>query len=387
MSTFRESQARRGTLAGKAFGVVVLGGYGHFGRLIVERIARIEGCEAWVAGRDPGRAAALAARCGARVLHVDLRDPGLAERLRATGAGLVIHAAGPFQHLDLRVAEAALDAGMHYVDLADGRAHVLGIDALDARARALDRLVCSGASSVPALSGAVVDALRPRFARLQGVHVGITASAQAPGRATLASVLSWCGRPLPRSGPGAGVAHGLQGPVRHVFPAPLGARWLLDCDVPDLALLPRRHPDLTAVRFSAGLGLDVYQLGGWLLSWPVRLGLLPDPVPLAGPMHAIARRLAPLGDGCSGMFVSLSGSDHDGRPLSLCWELVAEREHGLYVPCAASIALARRLASGQLQARGAMPCVGLLGLDDVLDELAGLSVRARLREGAGATRR
>ncbi|WP_220479022.1 saccharopine dehydrogenase family protein [Marilutibacter spongiae] len=374
-------------MAGKAFGVVVLGGYGHFGRLIVERISGIGGCEAWVGGRDRDRATAMARQYGARVLHVDLCDPGLAERLRSTGASLVIHAAGPFQHLDLRVAEAALSAGMHYVDLADGRAHVLGIDALDARARALDRLVCSGASSVPALSGAVVDALRPRFARLQGVHVGITASAQAPGRATLASVLSWCGRPLPRSGPGVGVAHGLQGPVRHVFPAPLGTRWLLDCDVPDLALLPRRHPDLAAVRFSAGLGLDLYQLGGWLLSWPVRWGLLPDPVPLAGAMQAIAQRLAPLGDGCSGMFVSLSGSDHDGRPLSLCWELVAEREHGLYVPCAASIAIARALATGRLRARGAMPCVGLLGLDDVLDELAGLSVRAGLREDAGATTR
>ncbi len=366
-------------MAGKAFGVVVLGGYGHFGRLIVERLARIDGWRVWVGGRDPDRAGALAARHGAHALQVDIQRPGLADRLRTTGADLVISTVGPFQRADTRVAEAALEAGMHYVDLADGRAQVLGIGALDARARAMDRLVCSGASSVPALSGAVVDALRPRFGRLDSIHVGITASARAPGRATLESVLAYCGRPIPGTGRTRRTAHGLQGAVRHVFPPPLGARWLLDCDVPDLALLPARFPGLGAVRFSAGLGLGVHQLAGWLVSWPVRLRLLRDPAALAGPIQAITRWLAPLGDGCSGMFVRMSGADREDAALSLCWELVAEHEDGLHVPCAAAIALARKLAGGGLRARGAMPCVGLLGLDDVLDELAGLSVRVGLR--------
>ena len=370
-------------MAGKAFGVVVLGGYGHFGRLIVERLARTTDWRVRVAGRDIARADAVAATTGARGLQLDIDQPDLAERLRHTGADLVISTVGPFQHAGHRVARATLEAGMHYIDLADGRAHVVGIGALDAMARASERLACSGASSVPALSSAVVDHLRPRFSRLEAVHVGITASAHAPGRATLESVLAYCGRPIPRTGDR--VAHGLQGPVRHVFPAPLGARWLLDCDVPDLTLLPLRHPELGTVRFSAGLGLDLYQAAGWLLSWPVRWGVLQDPAPLAGAMHAVTRWLAPLGDGCSGMFVDLAGRDGEGRSLSMCWELVAEHEDGLHVPCAATIALARKLASGELRVRGAMPCVGLLGLQDVLDELAGLSVRVGMRGEASTT--
>jgi hypothetical protein len=45
------------------------------------------------------------------------------------------------------------------VDLADGRDFVCGIDVLDPQAKAAGVLLLSGASSVPALSSAVVDAL------------------------------------------------------------------------------------------------------------------------------------------------------------------------------------------------------------------------------------
>src|SRR3712207_8318986 len=47
----------------------------------------------------------------------------------------VIDAAGPFQHGGYAVAEACIGAGVSYLDLADGRRFVVGIDALDARAR------------------------------------------------------------------------------------------------------------------------------------------------------------------------------------------------------------------------------------------------------------
>ena len=52
---------------------------------------------------------------------VDIDDAGFASRLKALSPGLVIHCVGPFQGQDYRVANAALAAGAHYLDLADGR--------------------------------------------------------------------------------------------------------------------------------------------------------------------------------------------------------------------------------------------------------------------------
>jgi hypothetical protein len=53
----------------------------------------------------------------------------------------------------------------------------------------------------------------------------------------------------------------------------------------------------------------------------------------------------------------------------------------------AAVALARRLAAGTLQARGAAACVGLVSLDDYLAELEGLDIHAAEARGPiGAAR-
>ena len=76
-----------------------------------------------------------------------------------------------------------------------------------------------------------------------------------------------------------------------------------------------------------------------------------------------------------GMFVTLEGPGLDGQPLALTWHLVAEQNHGPYVPCGAAVALTRKLASEGTLPAGAMPCVGLLGVDEYLAPLEGLSIR------------
>jgi hypothetical protein len=46
----------------------------------------------------------------------------------------------------------------------------------------------------------------------------------------------------------------------------------------------------------------------------------------------------------------------------------------------AAVALARKLAAGTLNARGAMPCLGLLTLGEYLAELDGLAISSALRQ-------
>ncbi len=116
---------------------------------------------------------------------VDATHPQLALQLRKLGINTLIHTAGPFQDQGYDVARAAIKAGCHYVDLADGRAFVNGITTLDAEARAAGVSVVSGASSLPALTSAVVDQYRGEFSRLDAIRIGITSGAVVPGVATI----------------------------------------------------------------------------------------------------------------------------------------------------------------------------------------------------------
>ncbi|OHC34746.1 MAG: saccharopine dehydrogenase [Pseudomonadales bacterium RIFCSPLOWO2_12_59_9] len=357
------------------FVVVVLGGYGNFGQLIVRRLRAIGGMRVWVAGRDLAKAQALAGQTGSSAVRLDMNQADLAEQLRGLGTQLVISTAGPFQGQDYRVALAAIEAGAHYVDLADAREFVCGITELDAAARAAGVLICAGGSSVPALSAAVIDQLLPRFSRLDSIWHGISSSEKTPGVSTLAAVLNYCGKPLRQWRDGAWrEVFGWQGLSAYDFPQPLGRRWVSNCDIPDLELFPARYPGVRTVRFSAGVGLRITQFGTWLLSGLVRARLLRSAAPLTPRLRRAAVMLEPLGDGISGMFVRLQGLDQQGQAQTLCWELQALNNDGPNIPCMAAVALARKLAAGKLAERGAMPCVGLLSVDEYLAELEGMAI-------------
>src|SRR4029079_970332 len=137
--------------------VLVLGGYGAFGSRIAERLARDRSIEVVIAGRPLGRALDLAGQLaqsvGAKVqaAAMDTRTVRAFE-LRAWKPDVLINASGPYQEQDYALARACIGAGIHYVDLADARAFVTGIGALDADARSAGVLVVSGASTVPAVS-------------------------------------------------------------------------------------------------------------------------------------------------------------------------------------------------------------------------------------------
>ena len=350
--------------------VVILGGYGNFGRLIARALAGEAGIRLVIAGRDEVKAQTLARELGAEAARIDADDPQLAARLVAAGAKAVISTAGPFQGQDYRVAKAAIAARAHYIDIADGRDFVVGIEALDAEARAREVLVVAGASSVPALSSAVVDRYALDFKALDSIDIGICTSSRIPGTATVEAVLGYCGKPVPRwEGGSASEGRGWQGLRRHRFRQADFARWICDCDVPDLTLFPRRYPGVRTVRFGAGLQPSFVHLGLWALAGFVRLGVVPSLAPRAGVLARTARRLEPLGSARSAMFVRLSGTGPGGQALRTTWELVAEGHEGANIPCMGAASLAKKLARGAIPERGARPCLGLISLDEYLAEL------------------
>jgi saccharopine dehydrogenase-like NADP-dependent oxidoreductase len=359
--------------------VLVIGGYGFFGARICGALARVPGIHLLIGGRSAGRARALARTLGLedrQAVCIDVRDQALCQVLRDLRAATVIHTAGPFQGQDYAVACAAIDAGCHYIDLADGREFVGGVGVLDAQARARGVTVVSGASSVPALSSAVAACHAAQFARLDCIQAGISSGARSPGLATVRAVFSYGGKPLRRLQDGVWIAvHGWRGLERHTFPAPLGSRWLGNLDVPDLDLLPRQYPSLRTVSFKGGFASGLGHLVVWALAGLVQAGVISSMVGCAAPLNRLSRWLTPLISARGGMFVLLEGLGHDGRTHRVTWNLIAGHNHGPFIPCGASIALARKLAAGGRLPAGASPCVGLLTLPEYLAALEGLDVR------------
>lgn len=359
--------------------VLVLGGYGNFGASICRALAKDENIRLLIAGRDAGKAKHFASQIELpddRGMQLDADVAGMSRQLQALGVDTLIHAAGPFQGRDYRVAQACIEAGCNYIDLADARDFVAGIAELDDAARAAGVLVTSGASSLPALSAAVVDNFLPEFSRLDTISHGIVAGARTPGLATLRAVLGYCGQPFRRLEDDRWeTVYGWQDLHRRRYPAPIRGRWLASCNVPDLVLFPRRYAEVSSVTFHAGLGIPLSNLVIWALSWLARWGLVDNLAGWAKPLYWISRKLEAVGTRNSAMHVELSGIGRNGQPLTRTWHLLAFDHHGSNVPCGAAIALARKLTRGELLPSGAMPCLGLLTLEEYMEALAGLNIR------------
>ncbi|MDP9196700.1 MAG: saccharopine dehydrogenase NADP-binding domain-containing protein [Pseudomonadota bacterium] len=360
--------------------VLILGAYGTFGAHITQKLAEEPDLQVIIAGRSEEKCRTLAERFRDapnppqwRALDI-YRD--LPAALKALTPDIVIHTCGPFQGQGYAVAQACIDQGSHYIDLADGRAFVAGIGALDERARAKSIAVISGASSVPGLTSAVIDHFLPAFGKITSVRYAIsTAQKPGPGLATTAAVLGYAGKPFTTLDNGQWTTvYGWQDLHSHTFPG-LGRRWLGNCDIPDLELFPQRYPDLKTIRFSAGLELPDLQLGLWSLSWLVRAGLVKNLGRYARLMLKASRLYDRFGSDRSAFYMELSGTDAAGVPQTKTFFLLAGSGHGPFIPATPAILLTKMLARDQLHRRGAFPCMGLITLYQYLEGLKGLDVR------------
>ena len=349
---------------------IVLGGYGNFGARICRALANSPGIELIVAGRDLSKAQALANECGASAARIDATSSNLSEVLRELGAGLVIHTAGPFQAQGYSVPLAVADAGAHYIDLADGRRFVCDFPAaLDAAFRTQGRTAISGASTVPALSSAVVDHLTAGWRSITDIDFCIAPAQTAPrGIATMAAVLSYCGAPIEVWQDGRWTTqYGWAQPARVEY-ARLKPRLGSLCDIPDLELFPARYPGVQTVTFRAALELGISQRGLAMLAKARRAGLLQRPERLAGFLNRSADALDMFGSALGGMVVRVKGVDAAGATVSRSWNIAADDDHGPEIPCMAAVLLARRIAAGSPIQAGAFTSTSMLALDDFTPE-------------------
>ncbi len=358
--------------------ILVIGGYGGFGARVSKRLLAVGHC-VLVGGRSYDKAARFCGGLvGAEPAVVD-RSGDLLPLLRVHRPDIVVDAAGPFQSSNYAVPEACIAAGVHYLDLADAREFVVGIRALDEAAKKAGVVVIGGASSVPALSGAVVRRLAEGLDCVSSVDIAISASTQSTAsRSVTHAILSYAGRPIRlRRGGRWSSSFGGSELRRMRFEVagakPLRRRWVALCDVPDLALLPGIVPGAPAIAFRAGSDRPHHILGLWLASWLVRLSVVKSLTGLGGIFVKLQRATLWQGSQRSAMAVILNGWRGSDR-IERRWTLIAENASGPEIPTLAAALLADDMLANRLHA-GARDATGALQFDRFAKPFAALPVR------------
>lgn len=352
--------------------ILILGGYGNFGKRIVETLSLRDDVYLIIAGRNLDKAQSLCEKLRAQnaqteltAVSLDIFSSDFEHRLVELAPFLVIHTSGPFQGQDYRVPQACIAAGAHYIDLADDRRFVCDISALDAQARAKNVLVVSGASSVPGLSSVVIDKLAPQFSRMDELDIAIAPGNRAErGEATVKAILSYTGHPISIFENGEWVKKiGWMSPRKLNFGKVVGNRWLANVDVPDLELFPARYPQVKSVNFQAGLELPLLHWGMVSMAWLANYKIVRNWAPLVKPIVAASNWFINLGTDVGGMRVKITGLDNHQKPLEYVWQLTATGGVGPYIPTLSAIILAEQLIRGAT-ATGAQACLGLYKLDE-----------------------
>jgi hypothetical protein len=357
--------------------ILVIGGYGGFGSRLSRRLADL-GFRVLVGGRSLRTATEFCIGDPRFSPILVDRQGDISSILRAARPDIVVDAAGPFQSSDYRVVEQCIEARIPYVDLADGRDFVTGVMRFDGRARAAGVPIITGASSVPALSHAVVAHLSAVLDHITAIDIAISASSRAAAGASVAkAILGGVGQPVRHwSGHRWRLARGWQLTRYQSFDLPsgksIGRRRVALVDVPDLTLLPRRYPDVSSVTFRAGTESRFANFVLWLASWTVRWGWLRS-LSFLAPLLLPAQRLTALwGGDRSGMTVSLFGTCRERR-LERRWTLIAEHGDGPEVPVLAAQLLVDRIARSLVDA-GARDAGGDLSLADFEPLFADLAI-------------
>ncbi|QFG21122.1 saccharopine dehydrogenase NADP-binding domain-containing protein [Actinomadura sp. WMMB 499] len=222
--------------------VVVYGAYGHTGRFVVERL-RERGFVPVPSGRDAGRLAAFGSP-ESRPASVD--DPASLDRA-LDGAAAVINCAGPFAVTAGPVIEAALRAGIPYLDVA------AEIEAnLDTFARSVNGVVVPAMAFFGGLGDLLVTAAMGDWTAADEAHIAYGLDSWHPTAGTRAS-----GTVSRRRRGGARVRHANgrleyrhdDPPVQEwPFPEPMGSRAVVgEFTMADAVTVPS-HLDVREVR-------------------------------------------------------------------------------------------------------------------------------------------
>ncbi len=166
--------------------VLTIGGYGNFGKRLVKSLIEYSANEVIIAGRNILKANQLAVLIAQEfpdrisAIKLDALDQNLDKKIEKQKPDIVVNASGPFHFQasfkqkngsqNYNVPRACLYAKCHYIDLADNRDFVCNFrESLNKRAKKLNLVFVTGASTVPSLTDAVIQHYLCQFSELNSI--------------------------------------------------------------------------------------------------------------------------------------------------------------------------------------------------------------------------
>jgi hypothetical protein len=203
----------------------------------------------------------------------------------------------------------------------------------------------------------------------------------ARGAATVAAVLSYCGKPFQALENGAWTTrYGWQDRRRVCYAS--FVRSVAACDVPDLALFPA-HYGARTVTFHAGPESSWQLAALGMMAALARRRVVRDWSRYTRFFVALDSWISRFGSETGAMQVRVRGATARGETVTRTWNLVAGRNDGPEIPCVPAIAIAKRMLGADTHERGARACVGMIDIGDIAAELADFDIHWQVTEERG----
>lgn len=355
--------------------LLIIGGYGTFGGKLARLLCDEPALTIIVAGRSFAKANAFCQQLqGAATIEAQCvdRNGDLDTYFEALHPDIVVDASGPFQTFKerpYRVVEAAIAHGAHYLDLSDGSEFVLGIEAFDTQAKAQGLTILSGVSSFPVLTAAAVRSLSSDFTEVTQIIAGVAPSPHAGvGLNVVRAIAEYAGKKIALRRNGMEVhGYGLTETVRYTIAPPgqepMDSLTFSLVDVPDLNILCKLWPDVKTVWVGAGPVPGSLHALLRCIARLVKWRIIPSLAPIAKIMHWAVNNLT-WGRHQGGMFVEVEGKTNNNELKRCSWHMIAEGDHGPFIPAMAVAALVKKWLRNQPPEPGARVATGEVELSD-----------------------
>lgn len=353
--------------------ILIVGGYGVFGGRLARLLRAETNLELIVAGRSKAKADRFcqlyANSHGASMIprQLDREAENLADELARMDLDMVVDASGPFQAYGqraYRLVRTCLELGLHYLDIADGRDFVVNIEQFDGQAKKAGVAMISGLSSVPALSGTVLNKIASDFHEIRKIKGGIAPSPKAGvGINVIRAITAYAGDRLVIDPPGekAQETGSTTALVRHWRQdiAPTGSgemdlnnRLFALVDVPGNAIFLKEILTVEKIEFGAGPVPEIFLKMLIFLAWLRSKKWLPNLTKFAVLFNFVIR-FCKWGPDRGGMVLEIEGLSKAGAQDKRSFHLIAHGADGPFIPSMACAIMIRKFLNGAAPASGA----------------------------------
>lgn len=314
--------------------VLVIGATGYFGQILVRDLLQFTNFHVVAASRSPGKLQDMRKELSAHSSRffnkvIDLNN-AIHCNENIKGHDVVICAAGPFQEIPLMLARSCMEKSIPYIDLADAREYVIQVRKSSFQLNS-SAPVCSGFSSVPALSGALVAIAKKGLEKLNSIQIQIAPGNKAPrGFSTVTSLIHSIGKEFSIMQNGSwSTVKGWSQPRSFPFPAPIGKRTGYLVDVADHELFPS-HFNAETVQFRAGAEFGLFNSGMSMIASLANTGAIKNLRDLSGVLQIGMGAFGFLGHDWGALGVEVQGN-LDGKPKTIRLSIIAEHQ-GQHIP-------------------------------------------------------